>query len=397
MDVTPNNTPALLPLDYHRQLVDYLKQHEPDVWQWAASQKIRDGHIEQVRTHLLRDTYRLEAQAHPEVHASLKLAMQRLGVNVPATLYQAGSQDMNAALVFVPGEVHVVLQGPVLERLSEEERLALFGHELAHYVLWSRDEGDFHVADRILNDALASAQANASHGESLRRYALHTELFADRGGAVAAGSPAPAVSTLLKVLTGMTNPDPEAYLRQAAEVDANEKQGSSMSTHPETFIRARALELWWQQASDQESWVRDKLCGALSLDALDLLDQQRLQGLTRGFLTHFLSDPQVCSELRMNQVRQLFPDWVLTEAQVTAQSFVDLKVDGSIRNYMNALMLDLALIDPDMQDAALLRASMLAHALGSREALQINLKRDARLGKRELDKLKKRTDAAMTA
>ena len=47
-------------------------------------------------------------------------------------------------------------------------------------------------------------------------------------------------------------------------------------------------------------------------------------------------------------------------------------------------------LDPDVQDAAILRAAHVARELGSFEALQANLKRDARFGKRELDQLSKR-------
>lgn len=63
---------------------------------------------------------------------------------------------MNATLFFLPGEVHVVLQGPVLERLQGIELLALFGHELAHYRLWSEHGGDYIVTDR----------GHRSHGQS---------------------------------------------------------------------------------------------------------------------------------------------------------------------------------------------------------------------------------------
>lgn len=139
------------------------------------------------------------------------------------------------------------------------------------------------------------------------------------------------------------------------------------------------------------------MCGTLSLEALDLLDQTRLEQLTRGFLTHFLEEQPLRSELVLNQVRQLFPDWNPDEATLSAQAIVDMKVDDSVRGYLNALMLDLALVDNDVQDAALLRASTLAHVLGSENALQLNLKRDARLGKRELDKLKKNTERTMRA
>ncbi|MEL1263237.1 hypothetical protein [Pseudoxanthomonas putridarboris] len=390
MDSTPPDNRSLLPLPYHGQVVAYLKHHEPEVWAWASIQQARAEHIEEVRAHLLRDTYRLDVEAHPEVHASLGVAMQRLGMDAPVTLYQSGGQEMNASLIYVPGEIHIVLLGPMLERLSGEERLALFGHELAHHLLWSRDGGDFYIADRILNDTLASPQAADSHRETCRRYSLHTELFADRGSAIAAGTLAPAVSTLVKARTGIANPDPAAYLRQAAEIDARETLASGGVSHPETFVRARALELWWQRADDLEDWLEAKLHGPLALNGLDLPGQVRLQAMTRGFLAHYLADVSLHSEAVLNQVRELFPDWSPGEAAVPPAAFGKQQADDSVRGYLNALMLDLALVDPDVQEAGLLRAANIARDLGSFEALQVNLKRDARFGRRELDRLKKR-------
>lgn len=397
MDLHSADSHTLEPLSYHAHVVDYFKRHEPDVWAWAGSQKIRDEHVEQVRSHLLRDTYRMDPDSHPDVHTSLALAMQRLGVEVPATLYQAGGQASNAALVFVPGEVHLVLEGQMLERLTESERLAVFGHELAHYVLWSRDGGQFHVADRILNDALASTQCCDSHRETFRLYALHTELFADRGGALAAQALAPVVSTLVKLHTGITNPDPAAYLRQAAEIDARQASASNSVTHPETFIRARALELWWQGSEILDAWIADKLGGALALSSLDLPGQVRLQGITRGFLTHFLGAADLRSELAVNQVRLMFPDWSPDEPALLPTAIRELNPDASVLAYLNALMLDLALVDPDIRDEALVRAGQVARELDSEESLQTHLKRDARLGKRELDKLKKKIEMAVRA
>jgi len=381
------------PLSYHQQVVDYLMQFEPEVWAWASSQQSRAEHLEQVRAGLLRDTYRLEAAAHLDVYSLLEEAMRRLGITAPVTLYQAGGQEMNAALVFVPDEVHIVLQGPLLERLSAPERLAVFGHELAHYVLWSLNNGAFLVADRILNDALGAQAASHSHRETFRRYALHTELYADRGGAVAAQALEPAISMLVKVETGIADPNPAAYLRQAAEIDALETGVSVGVSHPETFIRARALQLWWQNAENLEHWLEAKLIGPLALARLDLPGQLKLQRLTRGFLTYFLSDVALRSEPLLNQVRMSFPTWSADETAVPAAEFAG--VDDSVREYLNALMLDLALVDPDMQDAALSRAMKVADELGSGEALLINLKRDAHLGKREIDKLRKQAFAVV--
>ncbi|PWF39885.1 M48 family metalloprotease [Massilia glaciei] len=162
---------ALVPLPYHAALVGYLRLHEPDVWRWAGARASDGEQRACLRAMLLRDTYRIDPAAHGEVHATLSTAMARLGIAAPATLYQSPGQQMNAALAFVSGEVHIILQGPLLERLAPDELLAVFGHELAHYLLWTRDDGQFLVAERVLNDALAAAGASASHHETYRRYA----------------------------------------------------------------------------------------------------------------------------------------------------------------------------------------------------------------------------------
>ncbi|MBP0630706.1 M48 family metalloprotease [Cupriavidus sp. AcVe19-1a] len=392
MDSQAPDRGALLPLAYHATVVDYLRRHEPEVWRWASARATGADHRDALRSMLLRDTYRIEADAHADVHAALAQAMSRLGVEARATLYQSPGQDMNASLVYVPGEVHIVLQGPLLERLAPPELLAVFGHELAHYLLWSRDDNQFLVADRILNDALAAPGASASHRETWRRYALHTELFADRGGAVAAGAVAPAVSTLVKVQTGMGSVDAAAYLRQAVEIESSEPGASAAHSHPETFIRARALALWWEGAADLDPWIESRLHGPLALEKLDLPGQVRLQALTRGFLAHFLAGTPLASEAVLAQVRMMFPDWRDDEPAIGPEKLGQGVIDDSVRGYLNALMMDLALADPDQQDAALLRAGQMAQGLGSVEALQGNLRRDAGFGKRELDRYQRQLD-----
>lgn len=386
MDSHAPDRGALMPLAYHATVVDYLRRHEPEVWRWASARTTRAEQLEALRSMLLRDTYRIDAEAHADVHAALARAMARLGVDARATLYQSPGQEMNASLVYVPGEVHIILQGALLERLSQAELLAVFGHELAHYLLWSRDDGQFLVADRILNDALAAPGTSSSHRETYRRYALHTELFADRGSAVAAGAVAPAVATLVKVQTGMGSVDAAAYLRQAAEIESHEAGASAAHSHPETFIRARALALWWEGAADLDPWIETRLHGPLALERLDLPGQLRLQALTRGFLAHYLAGTPLASEAVLAQLRMLFPDWRDDEPAVGPEAFAAQAADDGIRGYLNALMMDLALADPDQQDAALLRAGRVAQALGSLDALQRNLRRDAGFGKRELDR-----------
>jgi hypothetical protein len=380
---------ALAPFPYHRAVVDYLREHERAVWAWASARSTVAEQRKSLRALLLRDTYRLDAQAHAQVHATLSTAMERLGITAPATLYQSASSAMNASLIFVPGEVHIVLQGALLERMAGDELLAVFGHELSHYLLWSRDDGQYLVADRILNDATGNANASRSQQETYRRFALHTELFADRGGAVAAGGVAATIAALVKVQTGIGAVDADAYLRQAVEVEAKEEGASDAQSHPETFIRARAVALWWEGAQSLDAWIALRLHGRLALERLDLVDQWHLQSMTRGFLAHFTGGQAWVSEAVLAQVRMLFPDWSGNDAPVGPEAFDLDSADDSVRHLLNALMLDLALADPDVQDAALLRAGLIAQTLGSFEEFLKHLQRDAGFGKRELDRYKR--------
>ena len=60
-------------------------------------------------------------------------------------------------------------------------------------------------------------------------------------------------------------------------------------------------------------------------------------------------------------------------------------------------MLDVALADDDARDALLERAATVSGELGSWNTLQLHLKRDARLGKREIDRLATFAAGASTA
>jgi hypothetical protein len=156
-DVEETAKDRLIPLEYHENLVAYLKVEERAVWEWSQSADVRKQQADEMRDAMLRQTYRMEPESHPEVYASCHAAMETLGIQAPVTLYQAADGMMNAALCFIPGEVHLIFYGPILEKLSGEELLALMGHELAHYRLWTTDDGSFYNASRILDHSMSYA------------------------------------------------------------------------------------------------------------------------------------------------------------------------------------------------------------------------------------------------
>lgn len=382
----PINHLALLPLEYHRNLVDYLRENEPHVWNWAISANFHQQQSDEVREAMLRETYRLEPESHPAVFAACATAMQKLEINAPVTIYQAADGAMNASLYFIAGEVHLIFAGPILERLSETELLALMGHELAHYKLWSCDDGAYFNASRILDLALSFPDAKPSHRETARLLSLHTELFADRGAALVAGDPAPAISVLVKVMTGLSAVDPAAYLRQAHELETTNMKSTGHS-HPESFLRARALELWWQGTHDLDAWIDRRMRGPLSIEALDLLRQEELTDLTRGFLGWFVGQIEAPGEEVLTQVKQYFPDFILGETPLDLDRISAERIDDATREYFIALMFDCALSDPDGSDEVMTLAAKTAETIGASDQLKAALKRDLKWTKKATDKL----------
>lgn len=378
---------SLTPLPYHQQVVDYLKRHEPAVWTWASSLVVQQEHAQDMRAQLLRDTYRLTAQSHPQAHQACVTALKRLDLEAPVTLYQAADGAMNASLYFLPGEVHVVLYGPILERLDAKEFLALLGHELAHYRLWTAQDGDFLTADRILNHCLADPSLAPSLEQTARLYSLHTELYADRGAALVVSDPAPAITSLVKVHTGISQVDAAGYLQQARELDSKDAPLSAGVSHPETFLRSQALDKWWQQAPDLDIWLHQRLRGPLSMARLDVTDQVQLTALTRQLIASFVDAPVLQSERIDQQVRSFFADWQNAETTLDLAGFNAERLDPSVHEYLHFVMLDLCLADPDLRSEALAHALRTAHKLGSRDAFVQILRQELKLPKRELDAL----------
>lgn len=381
---------ALLPLPYQEALASYLKTEEPETWAWFDSAAAKSEFAETLRVDLLRQTYRLDPAAYPELFAALGDAQAKLGVGTPVTVYQSqNNQQLNAALYHLPGEAHIVFEGAMLQLLSPAELRAVLGHELAHHVLWS-GTGRILLADRILQAMAADPRAQPSHFESFRLMRLYTEIYADRGSLCVTGDPAVVISALVKIATGLAQVDPASYVRQAEEIFARAKVKTEGVSHPEAFIRARAVMLWAENAPNLEQEIARMIEGDRALDKLDLLGQQRITALTRRWLQLFLRPAWFRTDAVRGQARLFFPDFDFAVQGHRDDALLDelRNASTSVRDYFCYLLLDFSAVDAELEMEPLKAAFGLASELGWDERLEALTVKELKLKKREAQKLR---------
>jgi hypothetical protein len=378
----------LAPLPYLQDIVGYLRQEEPKLWSWFASQSFEEERAAAVRLDLLKATVRLDRETHGGLYAAADDVAGKLGVAAPITLYQAGGDGANAALFDLPGEVHVVLQGPVIAALDEREQRALFGHELGHFRLLREDGGAYRVADQIVSSMAHDSRAEPSHRRTAHLFRLYVEAYADRAALAVTGALDPVITCLVKVETGLNAASASAYLTQADEIFSAADPTTSGVTHPETFVRARALSLWARREPTADEELRRILHGPLAIETLDLLGQRELTALTRSILGDVLSESWMRSEPVLAHARLYFPDLGATTAESSGVSPSLADAHPSIRDYVCFLLLDFAAADPTLEDVPLAHVLRLAERLGIRDRLEELANRELRITKKALTSLR---------
>ena len=411
-------TGALTPLPYHLEIAARLQSLEPRGWAvfvsairqepaTAAETVPAEGDIagDDLEQQLLRHAYRMEPEAHPRVHTAARRAADALGLTVPISIYQLESgEHANAALAFRRDEAVIGLSGNLLALLTDDELVACLGHELAHHRLWTAEEGRVLVADRFLGALTIDAATPPYYLETARRFDLATELFADRGSLLATGSLEVTVASLVKVATGLTDVDPGAFLRQAR--DAHPERGAEGVSHPETVLRAWALERW--QAGDGDAATDTLLAPALDIERLDLVDRGRLETLTRRLVDDALAPDWMRTDAVAGHARQFLVD-VTPGATVSrgwfgrggtgrpadaAPETVGVRVPDDAppetRRYLSYVLLDLATVDADLADEPLVECLAVAREAGFESTFEEVARKELGMNGRTWDAVRRR-------
>ena len=380
---------------YHVAVSDYLERREPDLWRWGAS--IAQDDLQAVRLHLLKTTYQLSAEAHPALHAAAARVARELGISPQVSLYQSNDGGgANAAIYTASGEVHIVFQGPVLGMLDAAETEAVLAHELAHYLLWQRDSQRYWFASRILERLAFEESPPGVWTNTALRYQQYTEIYADRGAYAACRDIAPCVASLVKIQTGTAQVHVDSYLQQADRVLAHEGITSDAASHPQTFIRAKALALHAADDAQLGASLAGWLGGPLELATLDILDQLELHQLTRSIIARLLAPAWFGSDSVLALARRYFSDYQHGEAPLMCHTAPDgaiaLPAGHQLAPFLCFLLLDFACADPFMEDLPTAAALRLAQELGIGDAFDALLLKETKLKKTALAKLKAARD-----
>jgi len=376
------------PFPYHLELVRHLREHEVELWAWFSAERTRAERDEEVRLELLRSTYRLEAETHPSLHAAATEAGARLGLDEPITLYQAqGGLDLNASLAYVPGEVHLVLHGPVSGRLTPVELLAVLGHELTHFLLLDRWR-EFLVASHILAALTRREVPDPAQLASARRFNLYAEVTCDRGACLASCDLAAAVTALVKIETGAAEVFADSYLRQADEVFDRGKGDTRAGgvAHPETLVRAWAMKVWAEEPDRARAELARVLEGPDVLADLDFLGRERVSSLTRRLVSAFLRPRALRTVPLLAHSRLFFEDFTPSDLADPTLAEDLRSPDSKLLDYWCFVILDFAVADGELGGSALAAAAALAGELGLGDRFRALAGKELGKGRKGLDR-----------
>lgn len=368
----------LEPLAYHRRVADTLVSKEKDLWDWFQSDKFAEQYQREAQLRLSKSAIQLGRDSNANNTRRYDLAeaaRDKLGLAADILLYQ--SQDAggapNAMLHYIPGQITVEFSGRILELLDEDELLDLLGHEIAHYKLYQEEGGRHHTAVRLVHWICRRDDCPIIWLETAR-LSLYTEVYCDTAGYIVTGSRDTSIRGLAKIIADFKDADAKTYLAQAEAILAQEKTGSRGLSHPELYIRAKAIAN--REALDEQAFEASLLPlieGPLDIDALDILGQETLAELTRSLIDRFTQPEINRTDAIMAHARHFFPKY-RWPSKPSISVFVLPDVTPQTRDYLAYVLLDLAHCDRARAEEALGTALAVARQCG----LDVTFRRIAR-------------------
>ncbi len=218
-----------------------------------------------IRVTFMASSVKVTPQQCPDIHAKLQTVCTTLGVEMP-DLFIMQNPIMNA-FTFGVDKPYIVLHSALLERLSEDETLAVIAHEVGHihaeHVLYL-------TAARIL-ELLANASVgallpgseivkfivSAGIGSAILAWARRAELSCDRAALLVTQNPHAVGRTMMKLAGGTfaSKIDYELFLEQGRQFqkDCDEKALDKFWANLVNAGQSHPLPVW--RVSEILQWV----------------------------------------------------------------------------------------------------------------------------------------------
>ncbi|QDT13548.1 M48 family metalloprotease [Planctomycetes bacterium K23_9] len=388
---------------YLDQIADLLRGLMPKAWKWAASDELAAADAEANRLDLLRSSIRLDRQKHAEIYSAADATAAAIGLaDANITLYQGQNPaEWNATAVALGKTTHLVLHGPLAEKLGRIELTAVLAHEMGHVLLRQLQEGKYATAHRLLESLASDPSAAVSHLESARLAKLYAEIFCDRVACHIVDDANVVISALLKIGTQSNEVDSESYFDQADEIFAADSNASQQNTHPEMHIRARAIQAWatdnavgdgdTQTSADKS--IAEMIQGSPQLDRLDLIAQSSLTSLTRRIVDAFFRHRWLRTDAALSHAKLFFENYQPTSVsneQLHALADEIKTCTPSIKQYASYLLLDFATSDRNCENLPLAVALDLAERFSLSDTITDLAKKELRLRVKQIRDLNKK-------
>jgi Zn-dependent protease with chaperone function len=385
-------------LPYHLKVRDHFAR-QTETWNFFAAVKTKEEQLAQYKTELLKNTYKFDETADAGIYEKVKIAKEKLGLEqLPVTVYQAQYTDeMNASIVFLNNEAHIVFSGRITQLLDENELLAILAHELTHIKLYSMMQGELEIAERIIMAIAGNYNSDAAYYETARLFRLYTEIVCDRGAYTVVEDTKPVITSLVKVATGLDKISAESYAKQAEEIFSNDSGVKATTvSHPENFIRARAIQLWHEKKEAAEEEIINMIEGMTDLDQLDVFKQKDLLVLTRKFMQLLLKPTWFRSTLVTSLAKQYFTDFSYDDDIVLDEEFVEAISEShtSIKDFLGYIMLDFALVDGELEQIPFGWAFQFADTIQLKDVFDAIVKKELQLSDKKLQQHKQKTMSA---
>lgn len=386
----------LRPFRFHTELKDYLSKREK-LWSWFSEDKAKKEYFERFKSDLLKDSYRLDMTSHPELYKMIDEIREKINLPLKVTIYQEQmAYHNNVGISFYEGEAHIVISGRVLKLLDAAEMKAILAHELYHYYLFEIDSKGYEITDRIITSIANDNRSSDIYLETARLFKLYTELYCDRGAYMVMEDINPCISALVKLTTGLDKVNAESYLIQADEILKNEKKSSEAQTHPEAFIRAKALQLWAEKEEKSDKDIEKYIEPKIEYEKLNIFSQQKLDTITKKLLGAILRPSWNRTDRITNLANEYFPKSSIPEIENIEEFFEQLNALGdSSKKYLAYTLLDFSLVDPDQGNVSLGYAFELAENAGLKDEFKLVVKKEIKLTERKFTDLQQEASESL--